>query len=108
MRVYSPMPLDAVDYHARGDGYSDVRLRKGFETVTRSTDDGETMEYSAEELYFVTLLPKQEVVDSFDALWTEVEREQMSDDERIAKLERANTDLELALCDVYESMAGVV
>lgn len=108
MRVYSPVPLEAVDYHPRGDGYNDVRLRKNFETTVRTADSDETVEYSADELYFVTLLPMQEVVDGFEGLWSDVEREQMSDAERIAMLEQANTDLELALCDVYESMTGVV
>ena len=106
MKVYSPVPLDAVSYHQRGDGAVDVRLRKNFESITRIGEETTSVEYSADEIYFVTRKPKQYIVDNFDDIWRSVARNKMTKDERIAELEAANTDLELAVCDLYEMTLG--
>lgn len=102
MRVYSYIPLDEVDYHPRGDGYADIRLRKDMSTITREADGISTVEYSAEELYFVADLTKKYISDNFAEIWQEQQRAQMTIEERMKELETANTDLEMALCDIYE------
>lgn len=107
MRVYSPTPLDAVDYHERPDGFADVRLRRNFETITRSCNDGvDSVEYCADELYFVTSLTLANVIADSDSLWSDIEREQMTPDERLAEIESNIVDTQIAVCDFYESVIG--
>ena len=106
MKVYSPEPLDAVDYHERADGRADVRLRRNFAECPRQDEQGSYVEYSADELYFVTDMTRDEIEASAETLWIEIERERMTSDERIAALEAASIDTQMALCDFYETVIG--
>lgn len=106
MKVYSPEPLDAVDYHERADGRADVRIRRNFEERARQDEQGTYVEYSADELYFVTDMARGEIEASAETLWFDIEREQMTSDERLAALEAASIDTQMALCDFYETIIG--
>lgn len=105
MKTLSPSSLDPVYYHDRGNGFADVCLRKNIVHVDATEGDDMSLDhYEADEVQLVTQLTSDEVLAAFDGLWDAAIREQMTPGERMAELETQNVDLQMALCDVYESI----
>ena len=108
MRVYSTAELQAVDYHARPDGFADIRLRRNIQKVTREQIDpaGEpTVEWSADEQYICAEIAEKDVADIFDQLWDTAERESKTLDERLEDAEESADDSGDAVAELGDMVA---
>lgn len=108
MNVCSATPLDAVDYHERGDGLADVRLRRNVRqaVISLDSDAPDQTVYVADEAYIVTASTRGEVDATFDDLWAEAEMAKKSPEERIADLESQLADAEMAILETYALATG--
>lgn len=107
MKQQYAAPPDAVEVHRVGRN-TDVILRKNIEAVTRAgdidTDDYIVYECDEMQFRYAGALSKEEVASDFNIWWNYQplsEQEEAAPD-RIASLETQITDLQVALCEVYE------
>lgn len=123
--TYSERP-EAIIYCALPDGEADIWLRRGIAETTQTDEEGNvTPAYEAEEAFMRTTAEEAEVAKNFDiffdyaAKWDPSEWQRRQHEptsaERIAALEKQNNELaaaivdtELALCELFESMEGVI
>ncbi len=117
---------DAIVYCALPGGEADIWLRRNIRETSQTDEDGNaTPVYEAEEAFMRTTAEEAEVAKNFDLFfeyaakwdpdeWQKQQREPTSA-ERIAVLEKQNSELaaavidtELALCELFESMEGAI
>ena len=70
-KVSSSEQLQELDYHGRGDGTADIRIRKNIKQVTHEATDQTPAwsEWTAIESYQVLPLQEQEAVEQADMLF---------------------------------------
>ena len=108
MNVFSPAELKRVDWRQRPDGFADIRLRRNIEKVTRepiSPEGDAIVEWKAEEVYLVDSITAAEAEARFDELWSQAERDAMTERERIKAAESASDDNLNAVAELGDIVA---
>lgn len=103
--ISSATPLEKVDYHLRGDGLADIRIRRSIRTVTHEATDNqpEYVEYTAIESYQILPLMEQEAIEQADSLFAGDATSSRPVLDRVTALEQASLDNAQLLADL---MAG--
>lgn len=100
--VWGSEELARVVLRQLPDGTEIAYLRRDIARV--EGEDG--VQWRADEAVVKTDLPLEEVEASFDALWAQAEHESMTQAQRIAGLEEAQSSTDDAICELYEMMIG--
>ena len=101
-KVSSSEQLQELDYHDRGDGTADIRIRKNIKTVTHDATDGQPgyTEYTAVESYQILPLVEQEAIEQADALFEGDATSSKPVLDRVSALEQASLDNAQLLADL--------
>ena len=114
MRTEASTELTPVDYHLRPDGVAEVRLHRNIVHDTSEGDSGDGValnRWTADEVELTTTLSQAEVAERFDDLWTQAERDGMTDRELIVGLTQRVGEGELTmdeLADALIELAGMI
>ena len=100
--VSSATPLDAVEYHLRGDGLADIRIRKNIKQVDHEATDQMPAwsEWTAIESYQVLPLQEQEAIEQADMLFEGDVTSSQPVLDRITALEQSSLDNAQLLADL--------
>lgn len=101
-KVSSSEQLQELDYHARGDGTADIRIRKNIKQVTHETTDQTPAwsEWTAIESYQVLPLQEQEAIEQADMLFEGDVTSSQPVLDRITALEQSSLDNAQLLADL--------
>lgn len=101
-KVSSSEQLQELDYHARGDGTADIRIRKNIKQVTHETTDQAPAwsEWTAIESYQVLPLQEQEAIEQADMLFEGDVTSSQPVLDRITALEQSSLDNAQLLADL--------
>lgn len=101
-KVSSSEQLQELDYHARGDGTADIRIRKNIKQVTHETTDQAPAwsEWTAIESYQVLPLQEQEAIEQADMLFEGDVTSSQPVLDRITALEQFSLDNAQLLADL--------
>lgn len=101
-KVSSSEQLQELDYHGRGDGTADIRIRKNIKQVTHEATDQTPAwsEWTAIESYQVLPLQEQEAIEQADMLFEGDVTSSQPVLDRITALEQSSLDNAQLLADL--------
>lgn len=101
-KVSSSEQLQELDYHDRGDGTADIRIRKNIKHVTHEATDQMPAwsEWTAIESYQVLPLQEQEAIEQADMLFEGDVTSSQPVLDRLAALEQSSLDNAQLLADL--------
>lgn len=101
-KVSSSEQLQELDYHGRGDGTADIRIRKNIKQVNHEATDQMSAwsEWTAVESYQVLPLQEQEAIEQADMLFEGDVTSSQPVLDRITALEQSSLDNAQLLADL--------